>query len=65
MPLKQEGITVEQLRKNLEKQMVINQVKQVEVAGKVGISERGGRLRRAQEQFTTPASLTLRERWWP
>ena len=37
--LKQEGISIEQLRKNLEKQMVINQVQQVEVAGKVGISE--------------------------
>ena len=61
--LKQEGITVEQLRKNLEKQMVINQVQQVEVAGKVGISESEAQAYYAEHknEFTTPASLTLRE----
>jgi peptidyl-prolyl cis-trans isomerase SurA len=61
--LKQEGITLEQLRKNLEKQMVINQVQQVEVAGKVGISESEARAYydEHKNEFTTPASLTLRE----
>ena len=61
--LKQEGITIEQLRKNLEKQMVINQVQQVEVAGKVGISESEAQAYydEHKDQFTTPASLTLRE----
>ncbi len=49
--LKQEGITLEQLRKNLEKQMVINQVQQVEVAGKVGISE-------SEAQASEPATRT-------
>jgi parvulin-like peptidyl-prolyl isomerase len=61
--LKQEGITIEQLRKNLEKQMVINQVQQVEVAGKVGISEGEAQAYydEHKNEFTTPASLTLRE----
>jgi len=61
--LKQEGITLEQLRKNLEKSMVINQVRQVEVAGKVGISEGEALAYYAEHknEFTTPASLTLRE----
>ena len=61
--LKQEGITLEQLRKNLEKQMVINQVQQQEVAGKVGISESEAQAYYAEHknEFTTPASLTLRE----
>jgi len=61
--LKQEGITIEQLRKNLERQMVINQVQQVEVAGKVGISDSEAQAYYAEhkDEFTTPASLTLRE----
>jgi len=61
--LKQEGISLEQLRKNLEKQMVINQVQQVEVAGKVGISETEAQAYydEHKNEFTTPASLTLRE----
>jgi peptidyl-prolyl cis-trans isomerase SurA len=61
--LKQEGITIEQLRRNLEKQMVINQVQQVEVAGKVGISESEAQAYydEHKNEFTTPASLSLRE----
>ena len=61
--LKQEGISIEQLRKNLEKQMVINQVQQVEVAGKVGISETEAQAYydEHKNEFTTAASLTLRE----
>jgi peptidyl-prolyl cis-trans isomerase SurA len=61
--LKQEGISLEQLRKNLEKQMVINQVQQVEVAGKVGISDSEAQAYYAEhkDEFTTPPSITLRE----
>jgi peptidyl-prolyl cis-trans isomerase SurA len=61
--LKQEGLTLEQLRKNLERQMVINQVQQVEVAGKLGIteSEAQGYYADHQKEFTTPAQITLRE----
>jgi parvulin-like peptidyl-prolyl isomerase len=61
--LKQEGLTLEQLRKNLEKTMVINQVRQVEVASKIGISDSEAQAYYAEhkDQFTTPASITLRE----
>ena len=61
--LKQEGLTLEQLRKNLEKQMVINQVQQVEVLGKIGISEAEAQAYYAEHpnEFTTAATLTLRE----
>jgi len=61
--LKQEGITIAQLRKNLERSMVINQVQQVEVAAKVGITESEAQAYYAEHknEFTTPASLTLRE----
>jgi len=61
--LKQEGLSIEQLRKNLERQMVINQVQQVEVAGKVGISESEAQAYYAEHknEFTAPASITLRE----
>ncbi len=61
--LKQEGMTIEQLRKNLERQMVINQVQQVEVAGKVGISDSEAQAYYAEhkDEFTTPPSITLRE----
>ena len=61
--LKSEGLTIEQLRKNLEKQMVINQVQQVEVAGKVGISDSEAQAYYAEhkEEFTTAPSITLRE----
>lgn len=61
--LKQEGITIEQLRRNLERQMLINQVQQVEVFTKIGISEGEAQayydLHKAE--FTTAASITLRE----
>lgn len=61
--LKQEGLTLAELRKNLEKQMVINQVQQVEVLGRIGISESEARTYydSNRSEFTTPATLTLRE----
>ena len=61
--LKQEGITLADLRKNLERQMVINQVQQVEVLGKIGISDGEAQAYYAEHksEFTTPASITLRE----
>jgi peptidyl-prolyl cis-trans isomerase SurA len=61
--LKQEGITVADLRKNLERQMVINQVQQSEVLGKIGISDGEAQAYYAEHksQFSTPASITLRE----
>ncbi|HNV01839.1 MAG TPA: peptidyl-prolyl cis-trans isomerase [Vicinamibacterales bacterium] len=61
--LKHEGLTLAELRKNLEKQMVINQVQQVEVLGRIGISESEARTYydANKNEFTTPATLTLRE----
>jgi peptidyl-prolyl cis-trans isomerase SurA len=61
--LKQEGLSIEQLRKNLEKQMVIRQVQDVEVFAKLGISddEAQAYYNTHPTEFTTTASLTLRE----
>jgi parvulin-like peptidyl-prolyl isomerase len=61
--LKQEGLSIEQLRKNLEKQMVINQVQQTEVYAKLGISEEEAQAyyNAHKAEFTTAASITLRE----
>jgi peptidyl-prolyl cis-trans isomerase SurA len=61
--LKQEGLTIEGLRKNLEKQMIINQVQQSEVAGKIGISEDEARAYydTHRNEFTSTATITLRE----
>jgi len=61
--LKQEGISLAQLRRNLERSMVVNQVQQVEVASKVAITESEAQAYYAEHktEFTTPASLTLRE----
>lgn len=61
--LKQEGLTLAELRKNLEKQMVINQVQQVEVMGRIGVSEAEARAyyEANPKEFTTPKTVTLRE----
>jgi parvulin-like peptidyl-prolyl isomerase len=61
--LKQEGLTMEVLRRNLEKSMIINQVRQSEVVSKIGITEDEARVYYSshRNEFTTPASLTLRE----
>jgi len=61
--LKQEGLDMSVLRKNLERQLVINQVQNSEVFGKLGITEGEAQKYYAvhQPDFTTPASITLRE----
>lgn len=61
--LKQEGLTLGELRKNLEKQMVMNQVQQVEVMGRIGVSEAEARAyyETNPSEFTTPKTVTLRE----
>ncbi len=61
--LKQEGLSMELLRKNLEKQMVIRQVQDVEVFSKLGISEEEAQAyyNAHKTEFTTAASITLRE----
>jgi peptidyl-prolyl cis-trans isomerase SurA len=61
--LKQEGLTMVELRKMLEKQSIISRVQQNEVFGRISVTE-------AEEQryydehpndFTSPATVTLRE----
>jgi peptidyl-prolyl cis-trans isomerase SurA len=61
--LKQENMTMADLRKNFEKQMVRSRVEQNEVFGKVGVSEDEARkyYDTHLQEFTTAPSVTLRE----
>jgi peptidyl-prolyl cis-trans isomerase SurA len=61
--LKQEGLTMADLRRNFERTMIIQRVEQTEVFGRVGVSEDEARsyYDSHQSEFTTPASVTLRE----
>lgn len=61
--LRQENMTLADLRKNLERQMIVSRVQQNEVASRVGVND--VELRRFYEdhaaEFTTARSITLRE----
>src|SRR5687767_9157550 len=61
--LKQEGMTLDDLRKNVERQMLIQRVQQDEVGSKLSITEEEARqyYLTHQQEFTEPASVTLRE----
>src|SRR6266545_1091986 len=61
--LKQEGMTVEDLRKNVEKQFMVGQVQRDEVGSKLSITEEEARQYYTihKEEFAQPASVTLRE----
>src|SRR5687767_7691616 len=61
--LKQEGMTIDDLRKNVERQMLIQRVQQDEVGSKLSITEEEARqyYLTHQQEFTEPASVTLRE----
>ncbi len=61
--LKQEGLTLADLRKNLERQMIQQQVQQNEVVNRVAITEDEERAYYDSHltDFTTLASVTLRE----
>jgi peptidyl-prolyl cis-trans isomerase SurA len=61
--LKQEGMTMPDLRRQLERQMIVSRVQQSEVLGKVGITEDEAKKYYEEHvnEFTTPAALTLRE----
>jgi len=61
--LKQENMTMEDLRNQLERQMLIEQVQRQEVGSKLTITEEEARQYYAAhpEEFTDPASVTLRE----
>jgi peptidyl-prolyl cis-trans isomerase SurA len=61
--LAQEGMTMDDLRKQLERQMLIEQVQRQEVGSKLSITEEEARqyYARHPEEFTESASVTLRE----
>ena len=61
--LKAENITMTDLRRNLERSMIVQRVQQNEVMGKIGVSEDEARRHYDSHlnEFTTPQSITLRE----
>ena len=61
--LKQENMTVTDLRRQIERNVIASRVQQAEVFGKIGISEDEARkyYDTHPEEFTTNASVTLRE----
>jgi parvulin-like peptidyl-prolyl isomerase len=61
--LKQENMTMADLRRQIERNMVVSRVQQVEVFGKIGISEDEARTYydAHMDEFTSPATVTLRE----
>jgi peptidyl-prolyl cis-trans isomerase SurA len=61
--LAQEGMSMDDLRKQLERQMLIEQVQRQEVGSKLSITEEEARQYYAKhpEEFTDSASITLRE----
>lgn len=61
--LQQEGLSMADLRRNLERQMITQRVQQNEVFGKVSVSDEEARAYYTSRlnEFTTPPSVTLRE----
>ena len=61
--LKQEGLTLEDLRRQIERNMLASRVQQVEVMGKISVSDDEVRqyYESSKESFTTQPQVTLRE----
>jgi peptidyl-prolyl cis-trans isomerase SurA len=61
--LKQEGMSMADLRSSLEKQMLVTRVQQAEVMGKISITEEEARAYHAEhvKDFTRPGEVTVRE----
>ena len=61
--LKQEGMTMADLRRNLEKSMLVSQVQRAEVNDKISVTEEEAKAYYAEHsrEFTTPSEVTLRE----
>jgi peptidyl-prolyl cis-trans isomerase SurA len=61
--LKQEGMTIADLRRTLEKQMLVSRVQQLDIMDKISVTEDEEKTYYAahRDQFTTPTDLTLRE----
>lgn len=61
--LKQEGMTLDELRRSIETRMLIDRVQQLEVIQKVGITEDEAKKYYSEHptEFTTASAVTLRE----
>jgi parvulin-like peptidyl-prolyl isomerase len=61
--LKSEGMTMQDLRKSLERQMIVTRVQQAEVLGKISVSDEEAKAyyEKNKATFTTTPTLTLRE----
>jgi parvulin-like peptidyl-prolyl isomerase len=61
--LKQENMTLSDLRRNLERTMIIQRVQQSEVLGKIGVDDADARryYDANLQEFTKPQTVTLRE----
>jgi peptidyl-prolyl cis-trans isomerase SurA len=61
--LKQEGMTMADLRRSLERQMLVSRVQQTDVDAKISVTEDEEKAYYSQHarEFTTPAAITLRE----
>jgi peptidyl-prolyl cis-trans isomerase SurA len=61
--LKSENLTVAELRRRLERQMIIQQVQGNEVMGRISVSEAEAKayFEAHRQEFTTPATMMLRE----
>ena len=61
--LKQENLTMNDLRRNLERSMIVQRVQQNEVFGKIAVTDEEARkyYDAHQNEFTTPPSITVRE----
>ena len=61
--LKQEGLTLDDLRRQLERQMLVSRVQQIEVMGKISVSEEEIKkhYEESKDSFTTQPQITLRE----
>ncbi|MGH9314663.1 MAG: peptidylprolyl isomerase [Vicinamibacterales bacterium] len=61
--LKQEGMTVDELRRSIERRMLIDRVQQIEVMQKVGITDEEAKRYYAghPDEFRTQSEVTLRE----
>jgi peptidyl-prolyl cis-trans isomerase SurA len=61
--LKQEGLTMDDLRRNFERLMLVQQVTRVEIMDKISINDEEARAYYDQHrnEFTSPTEITLRE----
>jgi peptidyl-prolyl cis-trans isomerase SurA len=61
--LKQEGLSMADLRRNLERQMLVSQVQRAEIMDKISITDEEARAYYDQHrtEFTSPTEITLRE----